>query len=117
MNKRFSSEELYKLRTDLCVRLVIESLEIPSKVAEGQFRFLCPCCNEFQTSVNSKTNLGRCFRCQRNFNTIEFVMSDRKLGFVDSVKFLKQLFGASVTPLAPLPADITHQRIPTLNIS
>jgi hypothetical protein len=98
MKKRFSSEELYELRTHLNVEFVIESLELPSKVSEGYLRFLCPCCNEFQTAVNRKTNLGRCFRCERNFNPIEIVIADRKLSFVDSVNFLKQLAGSVVQP-------------------
>jgi DNA primase len=104
MNKRFSSEELYSLRTELNIESVIKVLDVPNKARDGYLRFLCPCCSEFQTAVNPKTNLGRCFLCQRNFNTIELVMADKKLNFVDSVKFLKQL--ALCVP-KELPADNT----------
>ena len=92
MGKRFSSRELYKLRNSIPIDVLIEKkLIIPSKISEGFFRFLCPLCNEFQTAVNSKTNLGRCFRCEKNFNTIDMVMTWHNIGFVDSVKYLQTI--------------------------
>ncbi len=92
MRQQFSKEELHALRNAISIRsLIEESLGIPCKEVEGVFRFLCPKCSEFQTAVNPKTNLSRCFRCQENFNSIEIVMADRKLSFVESVKILKQL--------------------------
>ena len=115
MSQQFSSEELTALRNQIPIRHLIERLlGIPSKEIEGVFRFLCPKCREFQTAVNPKTNLSRCFRCQENFNTIELVMKDRQLNFVQSVKFLKQLVGRSVPAIAP---DTTGLRISNLNIS
>ena len=117
MNKRFSSEELYELRTHLRFEFVIEGLEIPSKVSEGYLRFLCPCCNEFQTAINRKTNLGRCFRCERNFNTIELVIADRKLSFVDSVQLLKQLAGTAPALSEPPPHYKALQATSTPDIS
>lgn len=90
MNRRFSAQELFELRNFIPIHTLIErQLMIPSKFSEGFFRFLCPLCNEFQTSTNPKTNLARCFRCERNFNTIDMVMLCRKSGFVESVKFLQ----------------------------
>jgi len=92
MKKRFSSQELFELRNAIPVDFLIkDGLQIPSKISEGVFRFLCPICNEFQTSVNSATNLARCFRCEKNFNTIDMVMIIRKSGFKESVLFLKQM--------------------------
>ena len=89
--RRFSSEELFALRNNIGIREVIcDILKIPGKEVEGIFRFLCPQCKEFQTAINPKTNLSRCFRCQRNFNNIEIVMQDKQLGFVASVKLLMQ---------------------------
>ena len=89
--KRFSPEELYAVRNSIPMREVIEVLlEVPSKEVEGVYRFLCPVCREFQTGVHEKTNLGRCFLCQRNFNAIELVMEDRKISFVESVKLLQK---------------------------
>ncbi len=94
MKKRFSSQELFELRNAVPVDMLIKNeLQIPSKISDGIFRFLCPLCNEFQTAVNPATNLARCFRCERNFNTIDMVMSVRRIGFKESVLFLKQMFG------------------------
>ena len=92
MGKCFSSQELYRLRNSISIDVLIEKeLAIPSKTSEGYFRFLCPLCNEFQTAFNPKTNLVRCFRCEKNFNTIDMVMAWRKTGFVDSAKYLQTL--------------------------
>lgn len=118
MGQQFSKEELHALRNRISIRDLIEhSLEIPCKEVEGVFRFLCPNCGEFQTAVNPKTNLSRCFRCQENFNTIEIVMKDRQLSFVDSVKLLRQLFGESASPHVPLPVGMLHQATSTSGIS
>ena len=88
--KRFMSEELFELRNAIPInRLIQEVLEIPSKSVEGRFRFLCPLCNEFQTATNPRTNLARCFRCEKNFNTIDLVMIVKKYEFVASVKYLQ----------------------------
>jgi DNA primase len=92
MGKYFSSRELYKLRNSIPIDVLIEKeLAIPSKISEGFFRFLCPLCNEFQTAVNPKTNMGRCFRCEKNFNTIDMVMTWQNTGFVESVKYLQKI--------------------------
>lgn len=94
MKKRFSPRELFELRNAIPVDMLIkDGLQIPSKISDGIFRFLCPICNEFQTSVNPATNLARCFRCERNFNTIDLVMSVRRSGFKESVLFLKPMLG------------------------
>lgn len=90
MNRRFSDQELFELRNYIPIDTLIEKkLMIPSKISEGFFRFLCPLCNSFQTATNPKTNLARCFRCEKNFNTIDMVMICENMGFVQSVKYLK----------------------------
>jgi len=92
MQKKFLSQELFELRNFIPVEMLIrEQLEIPSKISEGVFRFLCPICNEFQTAINPATNLARCFRCERNYNTIDLVMTIKRIGFKESVLFLKHL--------------------------
>ncbi len=99
MKNRFSSRELFKLRNDIPVDMLIrDHLQIPSKIRDGVFRFLCPLCNEFQTAVNPATNLARCFRCEKNFNTIDLVMEVKGYGFRDSVFFLKELDAVSYVP-------------------
>jgi len=88
--RRFSNQELYSLRNKIPVSILIENaLRIPSRMTEGAFRFLCPLCNEFNTAVNSRTNLARCFRCEKNFNTIDLVMLIKKTDFVNTIRFLK----------------------------
>jgi hypothetical protein len=91
MTQRFSPKELFEMRNNISIDLLIKSiLRIPSKISEGYLRFACPLCNEFMTATNPQTNLARCFRCERNFNTIDMVMIENKIGFVDSVRFLKK---------------------------
>ena len=91
MQKRFSDKELFEVRNYIPIDILIkEKLMIPCKISEGYFRFLCPVCKEFQTATKSKTNLGRCFRCSKNYNTIDMVMASTPLDFVKSVKMLQQ---------------------------
>ena len=92
MKRHFSSRELFVLRNHIPIDTLIEThLMLPSKFSEGYFRFLCPLCNEFQTATKPKTNLARCFRCERNFNTIDMVMICKGVGFVECVKYLKTI--------------------------
>ena len=90
MNRRFSSQELFDLRNNIPINFLIEKkLMIPSRFDKKYFRFICPICCEHDTATNPKTNLARCFRCERNFNTIDLVMICKKMDFVKSVKYLK----------------------------
>jgi DNA primase len=99
MKARFSSRELFDLRNKIPVDMLIrDHLQVPSKIRDGFFRFLCPICNEFQTAVNPNTNLARCFRCEKNFNTIDLVMAVRGYGFKDSVLFLQNLSMPQTVP-------------------
>ncbi|MCP4153744.1 MAG: hypothetical protein GY757_38820 [bacterium] len=85
----YSKTLLRKLRNDMSIsQLIGDVLRMPSKISEGYFRFLCPVCNEFNTATNPKTNLARCFICQRNFNPIDMVMTVRHLNFCDAVEYL-----------------------------
>lgn len=86
--KRFTSEQLYRVRNHIPIDSLIEQLSVPYKISDGIFRFLCPLCNEGHTATHPETNLARCFDCQTNFNTIDLTMRCRKTGFVDSVKAL-----------------------------
>jgi len=88
----FSKSLLYALRNEIDVRMLIEkTLCIPCRVSQGCFRFQCPLCGGKDTSVDPKTNLARCFACEKNFNTIDLVMLIRQTDFVRSVKFLQPL--------------------------
>jgi hypothetical protein len=89
----YTRKELFILRNDIPVDSLIEELGIPFKISEGYFRFGCPVCREFNTSVNPKTNLARCFRRKKNYNTIDFVKIVRGVNFKNSVEFLKKIHG------------------------
>ena len=89
MGKRYSKKMLRMLRNAIPVDLVIaDLLKQPNKISEGNFRFLCPNCGEFNTAVNPKTNLGRCFSCKKNFNPIDIVMSVKTYSFTQAVEYL-----------------------------
>ncbi len=92
MRQKFTQQELYELRNFIPINELISELNILCKYSEGYFRFLCPLCSEFQTSTKIETNLARCFRCERNFNTIDLVLICRRLSFVDSVRYLKTFY-------------------------
>lgn len=92
MNNLYSKGRLRRLRNDIPIATVIgDILAIPSKISEGYFRFLCPKCKEFNTATNPKTNLGRCFRCEINYNSIDIVMAVKNYNFKEAVKFLDTL--------------------------
>jgi len=96
MPKYFPRELLYRLRNDIPLeRLIADHLNWPCKRREGRFVFVCPRCGESLTAVNPHTNLGRCFRDEENFNTIDFVMLATGRDFVEAVQFLTELLPAS----------------------
>jgi len=92
MSKRYSKEKLRVLRNEIPIsRLISDFLRIPFKISEGYFRFRCPLCSEFQTATNPKSNLARCFRCQKNFNPIDMVMAVNSCNFRDAVELIDGL--------------------------
>jgi len=73
-----SADLLRRIRNDLPMRVTIAALGPdgpPSKLSAGVFRFLCPYCREMQAAVNPRNNLGHCFRCQKNLNNIDLLMT------------------------------------------
>jgi len=89
MASRYSAKRLWQLRNEIDItRLIADDLCLPHKISEGHFRFLCPCCSEFNSATNPATNLARCFRCQRNFNPIDLVMAAKGWSFRDAVEYL-----------------------------
>jgi len=102
--KRFTHQELHALRNHIPVSSLMESvLDIPSRTIEGVFRFLCPLCGEFNTAVKPSTNLARCFRCQKNFNTIDLVMIVKQTDFRNAVRFLKDYHQNTSDPALSTP--------------
>ncbi len=89
MAKYFTRELLYRLRNQIRIPELLQQLKWPHKVRDGRFCFLCPQCGEFLTATNPRTNLGRCFHCEINFNPIDLVMLIQNCDFVDAVHYLQ----------------------------
>ncbi len=84
------------VRNNIPIRDVIEHLlKVPSKIANGTFRFRCPLCDRYNTAVNAPVNLARCFDCEKNFNPIDMAMLVGKMNFVEAVNLLINYKGAS----------------------
>lgn len=106
MPKFFSRDLLYRLRNAIPLeRVIAQHLNWPSKRRDGRFCFVCPRCGESLTAVNPRTNLGRCFRCEENFNTIDFVMLATQRDFVQAVEFLTELLPRRPDSLPASPAE------------
>lgn len=85
-----SAKRLWWFRNHILITDIVKELKVPHKTSEGFFRFLCPLCDDFHTATNTKTNLGRCFRCKKNFNPIDFVIAVENCRFLDAIEFLEK---------------------------
>ena len=90
MSRKYTAVELRRLRNEIDIAELIERLGVASKRQDGYFRFLCPVCREFNTATNPRTNLARCFRCERSFNAIDLVMAERGCTFLEAVAYLER---------------------------
>lgn len=99
MAHQYSKALLHRLRNQVDVaELIRDVLRLPTSTHHGIFRFRCPGCNGFDCTTNYKTNLARCFHCQRNFNPIDLVMTVNNSSFVDAVDFLALLLPPDKPP-------------------
>lgn len=89
--ERYSAEYLRRLRNDIPMARLLRELQWPNKHRDGELRFMCPRCQFTHTGINPKTNLGRCFRCKENFNTIEFVMEAEEWDFLMAIPYLDRM--------------------------
>ena len=89
--KLIPNDHLRILRNTVPLPAVIADLRIPTRTRGRRLTFRCPGCGGFHTATNSRSNLARCFRCERNFNAIELAMSVKKLGFLDALQLLEPL--------------------------
>ncbi len=110
LTQRIPAHQLYVLRNSIPINRLIQAMPfLAAKESQGALRFLCPLCSGFNTATNPKTNLARCFRCSRNFNTIDLVMQVQKINFKAAVvalsDYLQRISGASTRHLAPSPAS------------
>jgi hypothetical protein len=93
MNQRVNPSTLYSLRNNIGIDSVLYALEIPWKRDDMKLRFICPKCHGLDTSVHPKVNLGRCFSCPCNFNTIDLVMAAKGYPFRQAVDWLVTIQG------------------------
>lgn len=89
MGQYFTRDYLRRIRNEIPVTRLLKHLGWPSKQREGEFFTLCPCCREFLVKKTPQENLGHCFACHRNFNTIDLVMLIDDVDFVTAVKTLE----------------------------
>ena len=97
MARYFSKELLRRLRNQIDMERLFHELQWPHKRRDGQLAFLCPHCQEYRSAVNPRTNLGRCFHCQRNFNPIDFTIAIRDCDFVEAVHYLTPMLTSSAS--------------------
>lgn len=88
--RKYSSIELRKIRNDIPLKELCHALGVQCKLVEDFWRFLCPMCRDFHTAINPRNNLGRCFRCQKNINSIDMVMITTGRTFTEAVSYLLQ---------------------------
>lgn len=113
MSQRISSHLLYRLRNEIPISNLIDSLtDLSGKQRDGKYRFACPQCRQFDTAINTETNLARCFSCSKNYNTIDLMMQTKNVTFREAVAklipFLKQHRAPS--PRLPNQTRQTHSR-------
>ena len=93
MSNYYPDRQLRALRNKIPIdRLITETLRLELRQKDPLLRFRCPVCHSFHTATHPKTNLARCFDCQKNFNPIDLVMAATQCGFVDAVELLKKNF-------------------------
>lgn len=117
MPNTLTKEHLRQLRNRIeIIPLIADVLELIYKTHDGRFRFMCPLCHDFDTAVNTNTNLARCFRCRRNFNPIDMVMTVKRYSFMQAVRFLEPILQHVVAKdkhaarlHAPRPRSLQHQ--------
>ena len=88
MTQRVLPDTLRILRNNVGIDSVIYALAIPWRRDDMKLRFICPKCHGLDTSVHPNINLGRCFTCPRNFNTIDLVMTTKGYPFHKAVIWL-----------------------------
>ena len=87
----YSPEYLRRLRNEIRWLDLLERLKWVHKIRDGRLVFQCPRCRETLTAVNARTNLGRCFRCEENWNPIDFAMETWELEFKSAIGVLEPL--------------------------
>jgi putative transposase len=88
--RRRRIDNVSRLRNDIDILAVIADLGILTKNRGRRITFRCPKCTTFHTATSAQTNLARCFPCQQNFNPIDLVMAERRVSFLEAVRYLEE---------------------------
>jgi len=91
----YGPEDLRRLRNENAWSDLLVRLKWVHKIREGRLVFLCPRCRETLTAVNARTNLGRCFRCEANWNPIDFALETWELESKSAIVILDPLLPRS----------------------
>jgi hypothetical protein len=106
MSNTLTKEHLRQMRNRIeIIPLIADVLDIIYKTHDGRFRFMCPLCHDFDTAANPDTNLARCFRCKRNFNPIDMVMTVKRYSFMQAVRFLEPILDQRLAPARNRPSS------------
>ena len=93
---RLSKQFLHDLRNRIPIKwLIEEKLDLRSHTDGRIFRFECPQCSGFHTSVMQNKNLARCFDCKKNYNPIDMVMAVKKTEFLQCTQYLANFMGSA----------------------
>lgn len=112
-----SKQKLYQLRNHIpIIEVITHILEIPWKYRENRLRFLCPCCQGFDTAITPQTNLAHCFTCAAHYNPIDLTMLVKLYSFKQAVCFLTPLLDERTDRAPPNPGGLSgNLRNPELN--
>ena len=101
----FTKQQLFQVRNEIDIDWLIDEKLNVERQFNGAWRFRCPLCLQLNTATQKKTNLARCFSCQKNFNTIDIVIYTKKINFAPSVRFLLALLGKKTPQSGPDKKD------------
>lgn len=87
----FTKQQLFQIRNEIDIDWLINDKLHLERQFNSIWRFQCPVCQQFNTATQKKNNLARCFNCQKNFNTIDLVIYNKRVNFVPGVQFLLAL--------------------------
>jgi hypothetical protein len=82
---------LRRLRNEIEFQNLLAFLNWIHKRREGRLVFQCPRCHETLTGIHAKTNLARCFRCEVNWNPIDFTIESLQVDFLHAIALLDTL--------------------------
>jgi hypothetical protein len=89
--RRIVPDRMREFRNDISILFVARDLRIPTAARGPRAAIRCPQCSSLHAAVNERTNLVRCFRCRRNYNPIDLVMSELRISFLDAVAYLERI--------------------------